>query len=152
MLFRSLNVARPPQGHPLIIQAGSSEAGQDLAAATADVVFTGQLNLEGAQRFYRSLKGRMARLGRSPDSLRVMPGLVPIVGRTHAEAREKFDAIQNLIDSEEALTAVHEELVDRFGLPPEPVKSLLETHRLRVAAKPIGIARIDAGPAHMNLH
>ena len=127
-----LNVARPPQGHPLIIQAGSSEAGQDLAAATADVVFTGQLNLEGAQRFYRSLKGRMARLGRSPDSLRVMPGLVPIVGRTHAEAREKFDAIQNLIDSEEALTFLSQMLggADLSRIPPDvpaPTLPMTET-------------------------
>ena len=98
-----LNVARPPQGHPLIIQAGSSEAGQDLAAATADVVFTGQLVMEAAQKFYRSLKGRMEKHGRPTDSLRVMPGVVPIVGRTNAEAREKFDAIQRLIEPDEAL-------------------------------------------------
>ena len=116
-----LNVARPPQGHPLIIQAGSSDAGQDLAAATADVVFTGQLNLEGAQRFYRSLKGRMAALGRAPESLRVMPGLVPIVGRTPAEAREKFDAIQNLIDSEDAFAFLSQMLggADLSGIPPD---------------------------------
>jgi N-acetyl-S-(2-succino)cysteine monooxygenase len=98
-----LNVARPPQGHPVIIQAGSSEAGQDLAAATADVVFTGQLSLEGGQRFYRDLKSRMVRLGRSPASLRIMPGLVPFVGRTHAEAVEKYNEIQKLIEPGEAL-------------------------------------------------
>jgi len=116
-----LNVARPPQGHPLIIQAGSSDAGQDLAAATADVVFTGQLTLEGGQRFYRGLKARMAKLGRAPDSLRVLPGLVPIVGRTHAEAREKFDAIQNLMDGDEALMFLSQMLggADLSGIPPD---------------------------------
>ncbi|MSQ52397.1 MAG: LLM class flavin-dependent oxidoreductase [Betaproteobacteria bacterium] len=114
-----LNVARPPQGHPLIIQAGSSDAGQDLAAATADVVFTGQLTLEGGQRFYRGLKARMAALGRSPDSLKVMPGLVPIVGRTSAEAQEKFNAIQGLIDGDEALLFLSQMLggADLSGVP-----------------------------------
>jgi FMN-dependent oxidoreductase (nitrilotriacetate monooxygenase family) len=116
-----LNVARPPQGYPLIIQAGSSDAGQDLAAATADVVFTGQLTLEGGQRFYRGLKARMAAHGRSPDALRVMPGLVPIVGRTNAEAREKFDAIQSLIDGGEALAFLSQMLggADLSGIDPD---------------------------------
>lgn len=116
-----LNVARPPQGHPLIIQAGSSDAGQDLAAATADVVFTGQLTLEGGQEFYRGLKARMAKLGRPPESLRVMPGLVPIVGRTSAEAQEKFNAIQSLIDGDEALLFLSQMLggADLSGIPPD---------------------------------
>ncbi|MFM9969559.1 MAG: LLM class flavin-dependent oxidoreductase [Burkholderiales bacterium] len=114
-----LNVARPPQGHPLIIQAGSSDAGQDLAAATADVVFTGQLDLAGGQKFYRGLKARMVKLGRSPESLRVMPGVVPFVGRTHAEAQEKFDAIQNLMDGDEAMRFLSQMLggADLSGIP-----------------------------------
>ena len=64
-----LNVARPPQGHPVIFQAGSSEVGRELAARIAEAVFTPQHTLEGAQAFYRDLKGRMAKYGRSPEHL-----------------------------------------------------------------------------------
>lgn len=92
-----LNVARPPQGHPVIFQAGSSEAGMELAARFAEAVFTPQHTLEGAQAFYRDLKGRMARYGRDPAHLKVMPGLNPVIGRTEAEAREKHAYLQSLI-------------------------------------------------------
>src|SRR5580698_3963859 len=92
-----LNVARPPQGQPVIFQAGSSEVGRELAARTAEAVFTPQHSLEGAQAFYRDLKGRMAKYGRSPDHLRIMPGLNPIVGRTRQEAEEKHQYLQALI-------------------------------------------------------
>ena len=70
-----LNVSRPPQGHPVIIQAGSSGPGQDLAANTADVVFTAQGVLGEAKAFHRSLKERLARTGRGRDTIAVMPGL-----------------------------------------------------------------------------
>ena len=93
-----LNVSRPPQGHPVIIQAGSSEAGQTLAAATADVVFTAQDGKASAQRFYRAIKDRAAGHGRAPGSLVVMAGVFAIVGETEAEARRKFAALQDLID------------------------------------------------------
>ncbi|MEI9850916.1 MAG: LLM class flavin-dependent oxidoreductase [Sphingomonas sp.] len=90
--------ARPPQGHPVIIQAGSSDAGQDLAAATADAVFTAQNDLAGAQDFYRKLKARVAAYGRDPDTVAILPGMLPIVGRTEAEAQAKFQQLQDLID------------------------------------------------------
>jgi FMN-dependent oxidoreductase (nitrilotriacetate monooxygenase family) len=92
-----LNVARPPQGHPVILQAGSSEVGRELAGRFAEAVFTPQHTLAGAQDFYRDLKGRMAKYGRSPDHLKVLPGLNAIVGRTEAEAREKHEFLQSLI-------------------------------------------------------
>jgi alkanesulfonate monooxygenase len=92
-----LNVARPPQGHPVISQAGSSEAGLDLAARTAEIVFAPLLNLEAAKAFYAGLKGRMPAYGRNPEHLKIMPGLNPIVGRTEAEAREKEAYLQSLI-------------------------------------------------------
>ena len=69
-----LNVARPVQGYPIIVQAGSSETGMDLAAETADVVFTAQRTLEQAQAFYADLKGRMAKYGRKPEHLKILPG------------------------------------------------------------------------------
>jgi FMN-dependent oxidoreductase (nitrilotriacetate monooxygenase family) len=92
-----LNVARPPQGHPVIFQAGSSEVGKELAARFAEAVFTPQHTLEGAQGFYRDLKGRMAKYGRMPAHLKVLPGLNTIVGRTEAEAKEKHAFLQSLI-------------------------------------------------------
>ncbi len=92
-----LNVARSPQGEPVLFQAGSSEAGRELAARTAEAVFTPQTVLTQAQDFYADLKGRMPRFGREPWQLKVMPGLNPIVGRTLAEAKDKHAHLQSLI-------------------------------------------------------
>ena len=91
-----LNVARPPQGHPVKVQAGSSEPGKELAARTAEVVFTAHQTLELAQAFYSDLKGRLSKYGRVPDELKVFPGLFPVVGRTQSEAEDKFARIQDL--------------------------------------------------------
>ncbi len=92
-----LNCARPPQGHPVLAQAGASETGKNFAAATAEIVFTPAQNLREAQSFYQDLKGRMPKFGRQPDELKIMPGLNPVVGRTEAEARDKHDYLQSLI-------------------------------------------------------
>ena len=92
-----LNVARPLQGYPVIIQAGSSEDGQNLAAQTAEVVFTAQQTLAEAQAFYSGLKGRLAKYGRSPDHLKIMPGVFPVIGKTEQEAKDKYEQIQELI-------------------------------------------------------
>jgi N-acetyl-S-(2-succino)cysteine monooxygenase len=92
-----LNIERPIQGYPIIAQAGASDPGQELAARTADVVYTLAYRLEDAQAYYRSLKGRMAKYGRSEDSLLILPGLQIIVGRTKKEAQEKFEELQDLI-------------------------------------------------------
>lgn len=92
-----LNVARSPQGRPVIVQAGSSEDGKELAAATADVVFTAQQTLRDAQAFYADLKGRLRTYGRQPEDLKIMPGVLPYVGRTEQEARDKFERIQSLV-------------------------------------------------------
>ncbi|MGC1330578.1 LLM class flavin-dependent oxidoreductase [Pseudomonas sp.] len=95
-----LNVARSPQGRPVIVQAGSSETGRELAAQTAEVVFTAQTSLANAQAFYADLKGRLAKFGRSDDSLKIMPGVFVVVGDTEAQAREKFEAFQALVEPE----------------------------------------------------
>ncbi|MFB2837336.1 LLM class flavin-dependent oxidoreductase [Floridanema evergladense] len=97
-----LNVGRPIQGYPVIVQAGASEAGRDLAARTAEVIFTANQTLEDAQEFYADLKGRLAKYGRSPDDLKIMPGAFPIIGRTEAEAQEKYEFLQSLIHPEVA--------------------------------------------------
>jgi N-acetyl-S-(2-succino)cysteine monooxygenase len=93
-----LNVARPPQGYPVIVQAGASEDGRDFAASTAEVIFTAQPTLKEAQVFYSDIKGRLARYGRSPDQLKIMPGIFAVIGKTEVEAKEKYDQLQNLID------------------------------------------------------
>ena len=76
-----LNISRPVQGHPVVIQAGSSEAGKELAARTAEVIFTAWQTLEEAQAFYADVKGRMAKYGRSPEELKIMPGVFPVIGK-----------------------------------------------------------------------
>jgi FMN-dependent oxidoreductase (nitrilotriacetate monooxygenase family) len=92
-----LNIARPPQGHPVIVQAGSSEVGKVFAAETADVVFTLAQSLSQAKGFYNDVKGRMAAFGRSPHHLKILPGLNPIIGRSEAEAEEKYEQLQSMI-------------------------------------------------------
>lgn len=101
-----LNVERSPQGRPVVAQAGSSEPGRELAAKTADVVFTAQTVLAEGQDFYRDVKGRMARYGRQPDHMRIMPGINIVVGRTEAEARAKSDAMDSLVTDEVALRSI----------------------------------------------
>ncbi|HEY0257005.1 MAG TPA: NtaA/DmoA family FMN-dependent monooxygenase, partial [Candidatus Methylacidiphilales bacterium] len=95
-----LNVERPVQGYPVLIQAGSSADGQELAAATAEIVFTAQPTLQEAQRFYRGLKALLPKFGRQPEDLLILPGVSPYIGRTEEEAREKFESLQALIPPE----------------------------------------------------
>ncbi|MER6572704.1 LLM class flavin-dependent oxidoreductase [Streptomyces sp. NPDC001093] len=83
----ALNVPRTPQGYPLLVQAGSSEDGKAFAARYAEAVFTAQQTLAGAQAFYADLKSRTSQAGRDPEHLKVLPGIVPVLGSTEAEAR-----------------------------------------------------------------
>ena len=92
-----LNVARSPQGRPVLVQAGASDTGRDLAARLAELVFTAQTTFEQATEFYSDVMARLPRYGRSRRDVKVMPGIYPVVGRTEAEAREKFDYLQSLI-------------------------------------------------------
>jgi FMN-dependent oxidoreductase (nitrilotriacetate monooxygenase family) len=105
-----LNIARPPQGRPVIIQAGGSEAGKELAAETAEVIFTRDASLQRAQQFYADVKGRMARFGRPADHLKILCGFTSIVGRTAAEAEEKFQQLQSMIHPEVGLELLSEDL------------------------------------------
>lgn len=93
----ALNASRTPQGHPVIIQAGSSEAGRDLAARTADVIFSHAVDLDAAHAFYRDIKGRAAAAGRSPDTIKIMPGLRIVLGETRADAEARFARLRALI-------------------------------------------------------
>ncbi len=102
-----LNVSRSPQGHPVIVQAGQSEDGRGLAAASAEVIFTAHQRLDTAQEFYRDIKSRARGLGRNPDHILVMPGVSPFVGRTEAEAREKYDRLTSLILEEDGIALLN---------------------------------------------
>jgi len=93
-----LAVERSPQGRPVVVQAGQSDDGRELAARVAEVVFTVQQDIEAARSFRADLKARAAALGRAPAALLVMPGLVPVVGATTAEAEAKYERLQSLID------------------------------------------------------
>ncbi|MBV9858573.1 MAG: LLM class flavin-dependent oxidoreductase [Alphaproteobacteria bacterium] len=101
-----LNMARCPQGHPVIIQAGGSPSGLDLAARTADVVFSVVQELAAAKTAYADLKGRMAKFGRSVDEIAVLPGVMPVIGETPAEARAKLARLQSWITPTNAATLV----------------------------------------------
>ncbi len=125
-----LNVARPPQGYPVIVQAGSSGDGQDFAASVAEVVFTAQQTLEQAQTFYRGMKEQVVGHGRSPEHVKIMPGLFPVVGRTRAEAEDKYAALQQLVDPKVGLGLLSDRLggVDASQFPlDEPLPELPDT-------------------------
>jgi FMN-dependent oxidoreductase (nitrilotriacetate monooxygenase family) len=92
-----LDSQRSPQGRPVMVQAGASDVGKNLAARTADVVFTAAQTLAESQGFYTDLKGRLPAFGRKADDLKIMPGLSPIVAASRGEARAKYDALQELI-------------------------------------------------------
>jgi N-acetyl-S-(2-succino)cysteine monooxygenase len=92
-----LNIPRPPQGYPLLVQAGSSDDGRSFAAEFAEAIFTGHLTLDTAQQYYNDVKGRAEQYGRNPNHVVVMPGLSPVVGRTAAEAQEKQEYLQSLV-------------------------------------------------------
>ena len=101
-----LNVSRPPQGRPVFIQAGASGRGKDFAARWADVIFVTHSSLDSAQAFYTEMKERAARFGRSPDSLRILPGIVPIVGETETIALEQEKLLSALTDPEAGLSTL----------------------------------------------
>lgn len=112
-----MNMPRSPQGHPVTLQAGSSGPGRDLAAATADVVFTAQHDKEDVRAFTKDVRERAEKYGRDPYSVQIMAGVFPFVGRTQAEAEEKVERLQDLIEPEVGLALLASELghVDLSG-------------------------------------
>lgn len=92
-----LNVAPSPQGRPVLVQAGASGTGRDVAARLAEIVFTAQTVFEQGREFYADVMARLPRFGRTPDEVKVMPGLYPVVAPSASEAQEKYDYLQSLI-------------------------------------------------------
>src|SRR4051794_8644350 len=101
-----LNIARPVQGWPLIVQAGASESGKQLAAETAEAVFTAQSNMEAGRAFYADVKGRMKKLGRDPDHLKIQPACFVVVGETVEEAKAKRAKLDSLVDYANAIASL----------------------------------------------
>src|SRR6185437_13868334 len=112
-----LNVACMPQGHPVIVQAGASEQGRELGAATADVIYAIHGSLDSARGYYADVKGRMAKYDREPEDLKIMPAFCPVVGRTRAEAQAKYDQLQALIDPLAGLGSLYSAFGDLSGYP-----------------------------------
>jgi FMN-dependent oxidoreductase (nitrilotriacetate monooxygenase family) len=98
-----LNIARSPQGQPVIFQAGASEDGMNFAAKRADAIFVGQSDIEEAKTYYRELKSRVAGFGRDPEQVFILPGIRPVIGRTEAEAEQKYQEFTALVSIENAL-------------------------------------------------
>jgi FMN-dependent oxidoreductase (nitrilotriacetate monooxygenase family) len=135
-----LNVPRPPQGHPVLIQAGASGPGRDLAARVADVVFTVGATTEDAIAFYRDVKDRASQHGRRPEDILIMPGVNPVIGSTSAEAQAKLERLHDAIEPQAALASLQNFMpdIDLHALPLDgPVPDLPVTQaqqsRQRVA-------------------
>lgn len=103
-----LNISKSPQGHPLLIQAGSSPTGTTLASKVADVVFTAQSQLDDAKFFYRNLKDKVISAGRKPEETLITPGIFPVLGKTEKEAEKNYEELQNLILPEVGLPVLAE--------------------------------------------
>ncbi|MFJ9523545.1 LLM class flavin-dependent oxidoreductase [Kitasatospora sp. NPDC101801] len=122
-----LNIPRPPQGHPLLVQAGSSDNGRSFAARWAEAVFTAQQTLAEGQSFYADLKRQAAGFGRAPEQLVVLPGVVPVLGSTEEEAHRLDRELDDLINPARAVgvlsTVLGVDLTDHpldEPLPPLP--------------------------------
>ncbi|WP_010271587.1 LLM class flavin-dependent oxidoreductase [Paenibacillus senegalensis] len=124
-----LNITQSPQGQPVIIQAGSSGVGMQLAARYGEVIFTAQQMLEDAREFYAKLKQMLPQYGRTADQCHILPGLLPVVGATEKEAKEKYEHLQSLIDDSFAYDSLSERFhydMRQFDLD-QPVPDIPET-------------------------
>ncbi len=101
-----LNIARPVQGWPVIVQAGASDAGRQLAAETAEMVFAAGGPIADARAFYADVKGRAARVGRNPDHIKILPGAFVVVGDSLDEAKEKRARLDGLVNYDSSIAAV----------------------------------------------
>lgn len=136
-----LNVARPIQGWPVIVQAGASDAGRQLAAETAEVIFAASTDLNDARAFYHDVKQRAEKAGRRPEHLKVLPGALVVVGDTFEEARAKHARLDSLVHYDSAIASLSVALgTDASGfdpdapLPPIPESNASKSARERIIA------------------
>jgi FMN-dependent oxidoreductase (nitrilotriacetate monooxygenase family) len=134
-----LNIARPVQGWPVIVQAGASEAGKQLAAETAEMVFTSQRILSDGQAFYADVKDRMTEIGRPRDHMKILPGALVVVGDSEAEALEKRALLDSLVHYDSGIASLSIALghdASKFEpdgpLPPVPETNAGKSGRERV--------------------
>jgi alkanesulfonate monooxygenase len=125
-----LNIARPVQGWPLIVQAGASEDGRQLAAETAEAVFTGGGSLSDGQKLYADIKGRMEKVGRDPEHLKILPGAFVVVGDSDDEAKEKRARLDSMVHYDSAIASLSVMLgTDASGFDPDgPLPPIPETN------------------------
>src|SRR5262249_37516443 len=125
-----LNIARPIQGWPVIVQAGASEAGRQLAAETAEVIFAARGNLAHARAVYADVNGRREKLGRPRDHLKVLPGAFVVVGETADEALEKRARLDSLVHYDSAIASLSIALGhDASGFDPDgPLPEIPESN------------------------
>jgi FMN-dependent oxidoreductase (nitrilotriacetate monooxygenase family) len=137
-----LNLTRTPQGRPIIVQAGSSNSGQQLAARYAEIIFTVQLDKDESCKFYDGVKKQVIALGRRPGHCNILPGLVPVVGRTDDEARAKLAQLMTYVDPTSAMKTMSR----RFGhdmskypldgpVPDLPLSNLMHSYNKVASAK-----------------
>ncbi len=134
-----LNIARPVQGWPLIVQAGASDDGRQLAAETAEAVFTGGGSLPDSQKLYADIKGRAAKAGRDPEHLKILPGAFVVVGDSVEQAREKRALLDSRVHYDSAIASLSVQLgTDASGfdpdgqLPPIPETNASKSGRQRL--------------------
>lgn len=130
-----LNIPRPPQGHPVIVQAGGSDRGRDLAAQYADALFTVQPSLEGSRAFVADIRERVRKQGRDPAALRVLPGFYVLVGSTHEEVRRRQAELDEATDVTRELTWLRQFLgVDTLdGDLDRPLRDLPAADQIRTS-------------------
>ncbi|MEA3028230.1 MAG: hypothetical protein QOF91_3515 [Alphaproteobacteria bacterium] len=148
-----LNVARSPQGQPVVVQAGASDDGRQLAAETAEVVFSASDSIEHARAYYSDVKARMTRCGRSPDHLKVLPGLSVVVAPTRAEAEAKFRALQELLHPDLGVALLSRRLgFDLTGYPlDKPLPPLPENKVIGSRSDMISAWSKDGAPTLLEL-
>src|SRR5882757_2694401 len=134
-----LNIARPIQGWPVIVQAGASDDGRQLAAETAEAVFTGGGSLADSQKLYADIKGRVEKVGRDPEHLKILPGAFVVVGDSDDEARERRARLDSMVHYDSAIASLSVMLgTDASGfdpdgpLPPIPETNASKTGRQRL--------------------
>jgi FMN-dependent oxidoreductase (nitrilotriacetate monooxygenase family) len=122
-----LNVSRSPQGRPVFIQAGASDRGRDFAARWAEIIFVTHASVDSAKTFYRDMKERAAKAGRDPEQMKILPGMVPIVGETKAMAEDKRALIDGLADPQAGLSTLAYHLdIDLSQFPQDRVLPTLD--------------------------
>ncbi|WFU62589.1 LLM class flavin-dependent oxidoreductase [Bradyrhizobium brasilense] len=148
-VFGGLNLARSPQGRPVIFQAGASEAGKELGAETADVVFGGGSNIQSSQTFYRDLKGRMGKYRRNPAELKILAGVSIVVGDSKSDAERIWASCEEKIHPDVAVLKLGEDLgTDLSDLPldePIPRDRVPTTSNFQTAFFEAIVERIDQG-------